>query len=73
MSPVSQALLFAGDGATQLSNGPAVYVTWQWGVVCFVVSANPLCLPLDRRLAPKLTIENFTGPTDRQVLTQLHF
>jgi len=32
MSPVSQALLFGGDGATQLSNGPVLYIrcAYRW-------------------------------------------
>jgi hypothetical protein len=63
----------ASDGPIELSNGPALYVTYQWIAVCFVASANPLCLPLYKRLAPKLPLENFTGPIGRQVKILLHF
>jgi len=61
------------NGPRELSNWPAVYVTYQWKAVRFVASANPLCLSTDRSLPPKLRVQNFPGPTDRQVMILLYY
>jgi len=61
------------DGPTELSKGPALYVTYQWKAVCFIASANPLCLSTDRSHPPILPVENFPGPTDRKVMILLYY
>lgn len=53
----------------QLADGPTVYERCQAQGTCFVLSANPVPLPLYKRLAPSLALEDYT---DQKPINHLH-